>query len=742
MTEPGDSGSVDETSRTGGKHKHAEILPRLVEKNGHRGVWPGCRLDWTSPYVAVQLYVELPFWLMMPEGTFDVKYEDAATKVTAVHGCEEIQRTTTHFRNSSSTVFIARPGEQVPEYVQRIIESSRSGCSAHIHRTTLIIEASVLHSALRCSRGDGPEKQDAMKYFRALAVGHLPVANTLIAAYRRAGYDPFVQEITEATAPIWFMRVQDQFFCIPIYYYAGWENRPEWPNEAGQQEPANFATVEEVTESLTRQETPGETTLLDAWAYFYSGRFSDSIRGFVTALEVLLEARYSEAMKACGVPADKIEAELRSTATRFNARINNYLQLTKRTIPGPLISWIPYINGVRLRQELTDTRELRHKIVHEGLRMSPFAHGPMLRAAETMTWLFDWLEDREISSRIRFRHYNLKNVLKGMMSGLYTLPTPDGIRVIEREYRDRSDDYGENMADDQLWGQYRRALFGSEKDFAKFAKMSLACILAGSADIMRVFVGELSVSIPDHEELNLPAPVRSERFRYRTDGLLAAVFLIELDGELTATHLMGVLARLLQLRVEFHGKRVHGICLVNHQQNMAPDIREATHTLPGEIEALLTTCDISLVFATDLSRYLRCARDRGWPVEPIRVAMLANGHVTCQPPDTSFVGQVLKTFPKPSVLGVAVHSSTPLNAGDRLLVQSGAGFELMTVHSIEQNKKQLLSVSSGETGLKVDGNVKRISEGAIVYRVTSSAVAGAASPPPVPAPAPPPNPPL
>ena len=691
----------------------------LVEKNGRKGVWPGCRLDWSAPYVAVHLYVELPFWLMMPEDTFDVKFEESTVKITVVHGCEELQRTATHFKNSSSTVFLARPGEPIPEYVQHLVDGSSNGCSAHIHKTTLIIEASVLESAVKCSLGSPPEQEDAIRYFRTLATGHLPVANRLITAYRRASNDPFVQEITEATTPIWFMRRQNHFFRIPIFFYGGFESRPEWPNKDGKQEVADFATVAEVRKFLTQEETPGETILLDAWGYFYAGRFVDAIRGFVSALEVLLEARYAAAMKANGIAVEKVEAELRSTATRFNSRINNYLQLTKRTIPGPLVAWVPYINGVRLRQELANTRDLRHKIVHEGYRMSPFAHGPMLRAAETMTWLFDWLEDCELSSRIRFRHYTLKGLLKGQMTGLHTQATPDGVRVIEREIGPPPEDDAEFMAHDQLWAQHTRALFGPEKDFPKFAKMSLACILAGSADIMRVFMGKLPVSLLDHEFANLPCPVQSERFRHDAGDALVAIFLIELDGELAAGHLIGVIARLLQLRVEFSGKRVHGICLVNHQQEMAPAIRETVCAVSDGIATLLSTCDISLAFATDLARYLRCAREQGWPLGPIRDAILASGHVPCQPPGTMLAGEVLKVFPKQEVIGVNVTADPPLKLGDKVQVRSDAGFELMTIRSIEQKGKPLTSVSIGETGLKVDGAVKIIREGATVYRVSA-----------------------
>src|SRR5437899_920640 len=44
-------------------------------------VGPGSSLGWSSPRIAVQLYVELPFWLMMPEGQFEVLHGETKLKL-------------------------------------------------------------------------------------------------------------------------------------------------------------------------------------------------------------------------------------------------------------------------------------------------------------------------------------------------------------------------------------------------------------------------------------------------------------------------------------------------------------------------------------------------------------------------------------------------------------------------------------------------------------------------------------
>lgn len=685
-------------------------------------IWPGSKLDWSTALVPIQLYLELPFWLMMPEGVFDVTHQGATLKIAVAHGCEEIQRTATHLKNRSSTVFITRQGEAVPQYVQQMIDQSASASSARIHRTTLIIETAALESALRCRTGTPPERAHAIAYLSALAVGHLPVVNALITAYRRAGNDPFALELSESTAPIWFLRLNDRFLRVSVYPYADLEYRADWPTKEGTQEPADLATVDEVTEFLALKSVPGETILLDAWSYFYAGRFSDSIRGLISAIEVLLEARYSEALTQHGVKGEALEAALRANATKFTTRLNHYLQLTKRTIPGPLLSWVPYINGVRLRDELHRTRELRHKIVHEGLIMSSYEHGAMLRAAETMTWLFDWLEDNERSSRNRLKLYNLKGYLKGRVQ--FGVEYAGGVKVIEHNDGAPSEYSEELLVDNQLWKQHSDALFGNHKNLALFTKMSLACILKDDANIAQAFMGS-GLGLVDCEQMEPHPGVNPERFKFAIDDVPTAAFLIELDGELAASDLNGVLVRLLQLRVESGGKRVHGLCVVNHQLHVAPALREVYRQLPDEVTALLGSCDLSLVLATDLARYIRGVRDYGWRLTPIREAMKVGGYIPCTPPGGTYAAKIVKVFPKLGVLGVDVDASPALEQGDQIVVQSPDGFEMLKVESITIEAKEVKSVAKGLAGLKVATDVKKIAEGAIVFRPSPSPVPAA-----------------
>ncbi len=705
------------------------IKPPLIPRSEWKDVWPGSELDWSAQYIPIQLYLELPFWLMMPEGTFDVKYEEATHRISVVHGCIEIQLSFNHLKTRANTIFIARPKEELPEHMKKLLEENQTGYTTHIHRTTLIIETTILESVLKSRTGKELEQSHAISYISAMAIGHLPLVNKLLTAYRRAGNDPFVRQITESDASIWFLRLNDRFLRISIYPYADYEYRPEFPISDKVIGPADLVSSEEMVEFLDLKETPGETILLDAWNYFYSGRFDDSIRGLVTALEVLLEAKYSDALKSNGSSDEVVRSALNKTATKFTTRLNNYLQLANRTIPGPLLSWVPYITGTMLRGEMNRTRNLRHKIVHEGLIVHPEARGPMLRSVETMTYLFDWLEEDERSSRNRFKFYPLKGILRGEIT-FGTESTANGIRVLERVHETPTEDDREYMADDQQWGKHGRALYGEQKDFPLFAKISLACILANSSNIMLVLGGSIPTILNDHEILSPLPSVVSERFRLIVDGLACAVFLLEIDGELGPSDLTGIMVRLLQIRIELEGKRIHGICIVNHQQHLAPVLRDSLKKLSDEMTSLLISCDISLLFAADLARYIRCARDKNWPLTPLRDGLKSSGYVSCFPPASVFAGEVVKVFPRAGVLGVSVDSEVPMASGDRILVRSGVGFEAMTVESIEVERSPVATLKKGIGTLKVVGDVKLIIEGAFVFRQS----------PPVPAPEPIPDP--
>jgi hypothetical protein len=141
-------------------------------------------------------------------------------------------------------------------------------------------------------------------------------------AYRRASYDPFAQDVTEASVPIWFLRYGDEFYRISVYPYYDYADRPL--AEVRRDIPLDLASREDVISFLNTPPTPGESILMDAWSYYYSGRFSDSIRALITAVEVLLESKLAALYRAKGKTSDEVDTALKATATKFLSRLDEY----------------------------------------------------------------------------------------------------------------------------------------------------------------------------------------------------------------------------------------------------------------------------------------------------------------------------------------------------------------------------------------------------------------------------------
>jgi hypothetical protein len=143
----------------------------------------------------------------------------------------------------------------------------------------------------------------------------------------------------------------------------------------------------------------------------YRGRFGDAVRSAVTGIEVAVDAQLAKLLKDKGFSDEKIAARLDETRNSFFERVQDYEQLSQKRLPGPLIHEVPYINGIRLRAELDWVRSLRHKVVHEGIRVDIFERGKTLRAIETMSWLFEWLSWEDEHGPKDSRNYTFFSML-------------------------------------------------------------------------------------------------------------------------------------------------------------------------------------------------------------------------------------------------------------------------------------------------------------------------------------------
>jgi hypothetical protein len=404
-----------------------EILQAFEKAGGKVGI--GLGLDWDSPLIEIDLIVELPFWLLMPAGWFTVTVNGVTTEVAIDNNAIEIQRGHRFTRTHRNTVFIGN--EILAERVAVPVDALPSGAFSRRTRTLLTIKAFAMKDALDAFFGsDEARFQDGSRYFASLAAGHLVVVNQVVNAYRRSSIDPYTHEVTAWDVPVWFVYTPAlcQSVCLQLALADdGYPTIGKMDTE--EQHPLITATEQEFNANLSAPEVPGEIEMLDGWSLFHSGRFADSIRSFVTAIEVLLEAQITRICTRRSDLPEAIESRLADTRNNFEKRLTDYCELSGRRVPGPLVGPIPYINGVRLVDEITRTRSLRHRIVHHGLRLDQSVYKPMLRSAETTSWLFDWLmEDGDFESRRR-KHSNYYFSTR-VLSAMFRCEARDGKLVV------------------------------------------------------------------------------------------------------------------------------------------------------------------------------------------------------------------------------------------------------------------------------------------------------------------------
>ena len=223
----------------------------------------------------------------------------------------------------------------------------------------------------------------------------MPFVARLVNAYQVASGDPFAFEVGESDLPFWFAETGGKWIGIPLVPYATFDQYPYFRDFSGARSIFGFAKEESLRAALAEEPFPGHIELLDAWSLYYRGKFAEAIRLLATAVEISIEHIFSRFLAGKGQSNEQIAKRLELTFNNFDGRLEDYLKASDRRLPGPILSIIPYINGVRLQEELGRNRRLRHKVVHEGRRLDRSMAGDMQRAMETTTWLFQWLVRNE-----------------------------------------------------------------------------------------------------------------------------------------------------------------------------------------------------------------------------------------------------------------------------------------------------------------------------------------------------------
>ena len=433
----------------------------------------GMGLDWNSPLISIDLYVELPFWLLAPAASYTVCIKGTTLEIDVLQDWVEISARNRHAASHSSAVAYAKLTD---ELIAGSATNADEARTYHTLRTTLQIKTKALEDAIAAYSDPATRRaQSACLYLQALAYAHVPFVARLINAYQVVSGDSFAFEVTESDLPFWFAQVKEQWIGISLVPYTAFDQYPYFRDFSGARAIFELAKKESLDVALSQEPFPGHLELLDAWSLYYRGKYSEAIRLLATAVEIALERVFSKLLAEKGQSEGQIGKRLETTFNDFDGRLQEYLKTANRRLPGPITSIIPYINGVRYQEELARNRRFRHKVVHEGRRFDRSMDGDMQRAMETTTWLFRWLTKNEDNAP------KLRSDLNPIISSLRGRPwfkwsyTADGV-VIDNPSKRFETVGGEGAASSGIVEEMRHHQFmtsvdGEKQDLELFVRM-------------------------------------------------------------------------------------------------------------------------------------------------------------------------------------------------------------------------------------------------------------------------------
>jgi hypothetical protein len=383
----------------------------------------GDSLKWDAPWIDVQLWVELPFWLMTSNATVTVNFDGHQFPV-AIHD-NYFELFFGEATDSRSSVGYRGPFKKWEDLSANVKEAMK----AHPNSPYMWRKCKTyLKVGTRCNNDvwtavhnrELPRSNEARLYLSELCRAHIPVVNRLIEAYRLATYDYFAFEVSSWDVPTWSVERGGDAASVTLLGYRAWDSKPligklKDPSE----KPKVYQLIEpnDFQQSLALCPSPGEPELLDALNLMETGDYSGAVRRITTAIEVIVEAVTAKAVEGTqGKQA--AEKFLRDTRMHFIKRLKTYQELTGRTMTQATL------------RTLNETRELRHSIVHGGRRIGPGDRGAAQKAVDIGRWTFNWLEDDRSRRDVRERRIAFRSLGRELYAGVFpSRITPDGVIV-------------------------------------------------------------------------------------------------------------------------------------------------------------------------------------------------------------------------------------------------------------------------------------------------------------------------
>ncbi len=357
----------------------------------------GDGIDWSSPLAETFLYVELPFWLMVPPGPVDVCWSDVRSSVDVCSPWMEVFiGEVTDSRVTSWHQGPWQDGYKPPREIIDELTSENASWMVRRCKTMLRLTCRAHSAAFRTLGAADPPRARAEQeaYWAALCEVHLPVLNELIQRYRLVTYDYFAYEISPWDVPVWYLKHADVGYRSVLLPYKSWDTKPVLieksrnPDEQPKMRPFEWTSSGELATVSSKDATPGEFDLLDARSLMERGDYTGAVRRTVTAIEAIL------AWALLG------ELEKKYDDTEAARRLAN----TDNDFPGRLAQWRklarPEISQTEF-DEFNTTRQIRHDIVHRGRRLVHDDRGRAQRAVDTGRWLYNKIEKKPERARLR-----------------------------------------------------------------------------------------------------------------------------------------------------------------------------------------------------------------------------------------------------------------------------------------------------------------------------------------------------
>jgi hypothetical protein len=358
----------------------------------------GDTIDWSSPLVDTLLYVELPFWLMMPPGRVEVEWSGTTFGVDVCSQWMEVFGGL--IRDSRASVIHQGPwrpeGWEPPDGIAAELERDEVTCLQRPCKTVLRLTTRAHVSALReLGDNDAPRAySEQSAYLASLCEAHVPVVNELIQRYRLVTYDYFPYEVSPWDVPVWYVKLNQVHHRAVLLPYKDWDLKPviiEEVDTSGKPTKAKafeFATLDAVVSMSSAEAFPGEFDLLDARSLMERGDYTGAVRRTVTAIEAILRWALVNQLNE-SYPATEAEVRAARTDNDFPGRLRQWRRLAR-----PQISQREF-------DEFETTRVLRHEIVHQGRRLTHEERGRAQRAVDTARWLYNKIEGKPDRTRLR-----------------------------------------------------------------------------------------------------------------------------------------------------------------------------------------------------------------------------------------------------------------------------------------------------------------------------------------------------